>query len=257
MLMHPLSVVIITFNEERNIRRCLESVKDIADEIVVIDSFSTDATEKICSEFNAKFHRHAFDGYIEQKNRALEYAAFPYVLSLDADEGLDETLQQTVREAKKNFSFDAYSMNRLNNYCGKWIYHTGWYPDKKIRLFNKTKGKWTGMNPHDRFELSTRGRVTHLAGNILHYSYYSTEEHYRQAENFSSISASEHFKKGRRSFAIMPYVSAAIKFVKMFLFQKGFLDGKEGFQIARISAFTDYLKHKKILQLQRNANENK
>src|ERR1700748_3129589 len=120
-----LSVVIITFNEERNIERCLLSVKDVADEVVVLDSFSADRTKEICLKHNVKFFEHAFDGHIQQKNRAITYASFPHILSLDADEALDETLKKSVLAAKAGFKLDGYYINRLTNYCGHWVKHCG------------------------------------------------------------------------------------------------------------------------------------
>ena len=146
MAMHPvkLSVVIITKNEDKNIGRCIESVQNIADEIVVIDSFSTDKTEEICKKHQVVFIKHAFEGHIEQKNFALTCAKYKHVLSLDADEALSEELQKSIVQAKADFSKDGYFLNRMTNYCGKWIKHSGWYPDRKLRLFDKTKGQWGG-----------------------------------------------------------------------------------------------------------------
>src|ERR1035437_3751774 len=132
--MIQLSVVIITYNEEYNIARCLESVKTIADDIVVIDSFSTDKTKEICESAGVRFVQHKFEGHIEQKNWAITQAKFPHILSLDADEALDGTLIKSILEVKNNWKYDGYYMNRLTNYCGKWIYHCGWYPDRKLRL---------------------------------------------------------------------------------------------------------------------------
>ena len=143
--MTQLSVVIITFNEERNISRCLDSVKDIADDVVVVDSFSVDKTEQICKEKGARFISHTFDGHIQQKNWAITQAKFPHILSLDADEALSDELKKSILEVKKNWKHDGYSMNRLTNYCGQWIYHCGWYPDRKLRLFNSKKGNWGGL----------------------------------------------------------------------------------------------------------------
>ena len=122
-----ISVVIIAFNEERNIGRCIDSVKEIADDIVVVDSFSKDNTEEICSEKNARFIQHPFEGHIEQKNWAITQAKHQYVLSLDADEALDEQLISEISFIKSNWTHDGYSMNRLNQFCGKWIKHGGWY----------------------------------------------------------------------------------------------------------------------------------
>jgi glycosyltransferase involved in cell wall biosynthesis len=147
----PLSVVIITRNEEANIGRCLNSVKEIADEIVILDSFSTDRTCAIAEEMGARVFQQEFAGHIQQKNEALKFARFPHILSLDADEVPDEELKKEIQNVKANFSFDGYSFNRLTNYGGQWIRHGGWYPDKKLRLWDSRKGHWGGTNPHDRF----------------------------------------------------------------------------------------------------------
>src|SRR3954465_7519353 len=151
--MLPLSAVIITFNEEKNIARCLDSLIGIVDDVVVIDSFSTDKTEEICKSKGVRFIQHVFEGHIQQKNWAITQAKFPHILSLDADEALDETLKQSILLLKNNWQKDGYYMNRLTNYCGKWIRHCGWYPDKKLRLWDSRKGHWTGTNPHDKYEL--------------------------------------------------------------------------------------------------------
>src|SRR6185312_8761206 len=178
--MPKISVVIITKNEEKNIGRCIDSVKDIADDIIVIDSFSTDKTEEICKSKGARFVQHAFEGHIEQKNYATSLTEYPHVLSLDADEALDDTLKKSIAEVKENWKYDGYEMNRLTNYCGTWIKHCGWYPDRKLRLFDKTKGKWGGINPHDKFELQPNSTISRLRGDILHYSYYTIDDHYKQ-----------------------------------------------------------------------------
>lgn len=249
--MIKLSVVIITFNEERNIERCLLSVKKIADEIVVLDSFSKDATPDICRQHGAKFFQHAFDGHIQQKNRAITYASFPHVLSLDADEALDEQLVNSILEVKKNFVKEGYYMNRLTNYCGHWVRHCGWYPDKKLRLWDSRKGHWTGTNPHDKYELFAGDeRTGHLKGNILHYSYYSLEDHYRQVEYFTGIAAKAHLEKGKTAPFYKLLLNPVAKFADHYLLKLGFLDGLAGYRISRISAYATWLKYKKIRTLQ-------
>ncbi|HEX4850049.1 MAG TPA: glycosyltransferase family 2 protein, partial [Puia sp.] len=175
--MEKLSVVIITFNEEHTIGRCIESAKEIADEIVVLDSFSKDKTVEIANSKGAKVSQQKFAGYIEQKNDALALASFPFVLSLDADEAVDEVLRQSILQVKPTFSSPAYSMNRCTNYCGQFIRHGSWYPDRKLRLFDKRIAKWGGINPHDKIELEKHVSVTHLQGDILHFSYRSVDEH--------------------------------------------------------------------------------
>ena len=161
-----LSVVIITFNEERNIGRCLESVMGLAEEIIVVDSFSTDNTREICEQYGVRFLENEFHGHIEQKNWAKEQAKFDYILSLDADEALDQELYREIMEVKQNWQGDAYKMNRLTNYCGKWIHHSGWYPDTKLRLFDRKKGDWGGNNPHDKFIMESDSNILYLKGDI-------------------------------------------------------------------------------------------
>src|ERR1051326_6696940 len=205
--MIQLSVVIITFNEEKNIGRCLDSVKDVADDIVVVDSFSSDKTKEICKAKDARFIQHKFEGHIEQKNFAVTQAKFPHILSLDADEALSDELKKNILEAKKNWKYDGYYMNRLTNYCGQWIHHCGWYPDKKLRLFDSRKGKWGGMNPHDKYEMKSGDHATgFLKGDILHYSYYSVEEHYKQVEKFSAIAARSLYEKNIQVSFIKQYI---------------------------------------------------
>jgi len=245
-----LSVVIITFNEEKNIERCLLSVKEIADEIVVLDSFSKDNTQKICEKHGVKFFQHAFDGHIQQKNRAITYASNEHVLSLDADEALDETLKVSIADIKKNFLKEGYYMNRLTNYCGHWVKHCGWYPDTKLRLWDRRKGHWTGINPHDKYELFGGDKNTgHLKGDILHYSYYSVADHYKQVEYFTTISAQAYFEKGKKAPLFKLIVNPVAKFVDHYLLKLGFLDGKAGYLISRISAYATWLKYKKLRDL--------
>ncbi len=245
-----LSAVIITFNEERNIGRCIDSLKSVADEILVVDSFSTDRTEEICREKGARFVSHAFEGHIEQKNWAKGEAKFDHVISLDADEALDEELQRNITQIKNDWKCDAYKMNRLTNYCGHWVRHSGWYPDTKIRLFDRRKGDWGGSNPHDKYIPQAGVKVKWISGDILHYSFYTREEHLKQIDKFSTIAANALFKKGKRSNIIKRYINPIARFVKAFIIRLGFLDGKAGFDIARYSAYANHLKYSKLQKLQ-------
>jgi glycosyltransferase involved in cell wall biosynthesis len=247
-----LSVVVIAFNEARNIGRCLDSVRGIADDVVVVDSFSTDETEAICRSKGARFVQHAFDGHVEQKSWALRQARYPHVLSLDADEAPDEELRSAIARVKEDWTHDGYTMNRLNNYCGRWIRHCGWYPDRKLRLWDIRKGRWGGVNPHDRFEMADPSAPTrHLPGNILHYSYLSVDEHRRKAEKFSTIAAGALHARGRGSSAALAALKAAAKFVSMYFLRLGFLDGRLGFVICRIAAWETWLKYTKLARLHR------
>ena len=240
--MAKLSIVIITFNEEKNIRRCLDSVRAIADEIVIVDSNSTDKTAEIAAEFNAKFIVQPFLGYIEQKNFALSKSSNDFVLSLDADEALDETLKSNIQKAMVNPSADAFMMSRMTHYCGQWIRHGAWYPDKKIRLFKKSVAQWGGINPHEKIEVNANAKIGSLNGDILHYTYYSITEHIQQADNFTRILAEDLFKQGKKTNLIRIIVKPKFRFIRDFILKAGFLDGYYGYIIARISAHAVFLK---------------
>lgn len=249
-----LSVVIITFNEERNIARCIDSVKEIADEIIVVDSFSTDKTKEIAISKNVRFVEHAFEGHIQQKNWAFAQSKFPHILSLDADEAISEELKKSILEVKKNWKHNGYYINRLTNYCGKWIYHCGWYPDRKLRLVDSRKGKWQGTNPHDKYEMADGDLNTgFLKGDILHYSYYTRHDHYKQVEFFTNIAATEYFKKGKRAGWFKIFASPVLKFIRHYILKFGFLDGYAGFTISRISAYATYLKYSKLRKLNKQS----
>ena len=248
-----ISVVIITFNEERNIGRCLASVKEIADDIVVVDSFSKDKTKEICLSHGVRFIEHAFEGHVEQKNWAITQAKYPHILSLDADESLSDKLIKSIQRVKENFSKTAYSMNRLTNYCGHWIHYCGWYPDTKLRLWDSRCGAWGGDNPHDKFVLhSQRKDIGHLEGDILHYSYYTEEDHFKQVAYFTTILAEAQFKRGKKAPLLVMLFSPVVKFFKDYFVKKGFLDGAVGFKICRISAYATFVKYKKLRALHKS-----
>jgi glycosyltransferase involved in cell wall biosynthesis len=250
--MVKLSVVIITFNEEKNIARCIDSVQSIADEIVVVDSFSTDQTKTICTSKGVKFIEHAFEGHIQQKNWAITQASFPHILSLDADEALDNQLLDSIKKTKENWQHDGYRMNRLTNYCGKWIRHCGWYPDTKLRLWDSRKGEWTGINPHDEFKLNQGAPTPLLKGDILHYSYYTLNDHHKQVEYFTDISSKAYFQLGKKTRWYHLWLSPLFKFIQSYFIKSGWMDGKEGFTICRISAYATWLKYHKLRLLQKN-----
>jgi glycosyltransferase involved in cell wall biosynthesis len=247
--MEKLSAVIISFNEEKNIERCIRSLEGIADEIVVLDSFSTDRTREICEKNGVRFFTHTFDGYIEQKNRAVSHASYSLVLSLDADEALSETLKKSILQVKSHRDADGYTMNRRTSYCGKWIRHCGWYPDRKLRLFDKNKGRWAGLNPHDYFKMNPRTVVKHLKGDLLHYSYYSVEQHKKQIEHFSTLAAKAKFDHGEKASLIKIWGSPFFKFLYCFFIRLGFLEGIRGWQICTISSKGNYLKYRKLARI--------
>lgn len=243
--MITLSVAIITFNEEKNIGRCIDSVAMIADEVVVVDSNSTDNTVKIAKEKGANVILQPFLGHIQQKNFAITQCAHHYILSLDADEALDEQLQQSILDVKQNWKHDGYKFNRLTNYCGKWIKTCGWYPDTKLRLFDRNKGSWQGTNPHDVYKVDSND-VGFLKGDVLHYSFYSIDQHKKQIEYFTDIAAKAYFEKGRKASLFKIMLSPVMKFIRSYFFQLGFTDGYYGFVISWLSAGAKYKKYAKL-----------
>lgn len=245
-----LSAVIITLNEERNIARCIDSLKDVAEDIVVVDSFSTDRTEEICREKGVRFIQHKWEGYSETKNFGNEQALYPLIISVDADEAISEELKKSVLEIKKNKAYDAYEMNRLTNYCGKWIKHCGWYPDRKLRIFDRDNARWEGTI-HEKIIFKNPCSTGFLKGDLFHYSYYNLDDHKKQAGKFSDISAADLFRKGKKAGFFKIYGSPAFKFFRDYFLKLGFLDGYAGFTICRISANAAFLKYAKLRQMGR------
>lgn len=250
--MIKISAVIITFNEERNMVRCLQSLEGVADEIVVVDSFSKDDTEKLCKSFDVHFIKHPFEGHIQQKAWAAAQATYNYVLSLDADEALSDDLRQSIAEVKANWQADGYSFNRLTNYLGKWIKHCGWYPDMKLRLWDRRKGSWGGVNPHDRIIMLDGSRIERIKGDLLHYSYYSIQQHIDQINKFTEIAAKEAVAKGIKASVFKAVFKSIWKFKRDYIFKLGFLDGYYGFVICVLSAYAVFIKYIKIKEF-RNA----
>ena len=244
-----ISAVIITLNEERNIERCLRSLSGVVDEIVVIDSFSKDKTEEICRAYHARFIQQSFLGHIQQKNFAIDQASCEWILSLDADEALSEDLRNSILHVKSTATFDGYRMNRLTNYCGHWVKHCGWYPDTKLRLVKKNNARWKGVNPHDILEMNANEETGWLSGDLLHYSYYTKEDHLRQIEYFGDIAARELYQRGGKSSWVKIILKTIAQFIKSFVIKRGFLDGKTGFVISRLSAFATFRKYIKLKNL--------
>lgn len=259
--MIKLSVVIITFNEEKNISRAISSVRDVADEIIIVDSFSTDKTEAICLSWAEKlglniplrFSKQPFLGYIEQKNFAFSLAHHDYILSLDADEALSKELRDSIIKIKSNFLVDGYKFNRLTNYNGDWIHHCGWYPDTKLRLVKKEFAFWDGVNPHDFLTFKKYyANIEHIPGDLLHYSYESISSHVLQTNKFTTIAARASFDRGKKSHLGKIIFRPILKFFRDYFIKRGFLDGRYGLVICIINGFSEFLKYSKILDLQKN-----
>ncbi len=245
--MSRLSVIIITYNEEKKIGRCLDSVVEIADEIIVVDSFSTDSTKAVCAAYPIRFIEQDFLGYIEQKQFAFEQISNEYALSLDADEFLSKELIASINtEKQKSFPKDGYIVDRYNNYCGQWIKHGDYYPDRKLRLWKKGKGSWGGENPHDKVVINPGASTSRLNGKLFHFSFATLEEHVDKMNKFSSVAAENMYKKGKGKNYFKLIFSPVWSFVNGYLFKFGFLDGVAGFTIARVNAYYTFMKYVKL-----------
>jgi glycosyltransferase involved in cell wall biosynthesis len=248
-----ISATIITLNEEKNIGRCIDSLLNVADEIIVLDSFSIDKTVEIAQNKNVRVIQQQFMGYGKTKYYATTLAQHDWILSLDADEALDEILKQEIISLKSNADADAFSVNRLNNYCGQWIRHGSWYPDTKIRLFHRQKFNWNDAEVHEKVVSNLPDvKIRKLNGHILHYTVSTVRQHHGQAKKFASIAAADANNHGKKSNLFLVVLSPAFKFVRDYFFKLGFLDGKNGFLIAWISAKAKYWKYHQLYRLQKS-----
>ncbi len=245
----PLSAVIITYNEEEHLEKCLASLVGVADEVIVVDSYSTDNTEAICKKYNVTFIQHKFKGYIEQKNYAIKQATHNYILSLDGDEALSDELKESILKVKPHWDYDGYYSKRLNNYCGQWIKHSDWYPDKKLRLFKKGSGEWKGINPHDSYTLKSEKKLGKLEGDLLHWIYRDYDEHKQKVAIFSTIASKAYYRLGIKSNIFKIIFRPSWAFLKSYFLRLGFLDGKKGFRICKQQFNVTYLKYVKLYRL--------
>ncbi len=244
-----ISATIITYNEEKQIGACIDSLHGVADEIVVVDSYSTDRTTDIVESKGARVIKNKFSGHIEQKNFALDQLKYDCVLSLDADEVLSPELIKTIKTIKENWNADAYMVNRKNFFCGKWISHGLWYPDRKIRLWNRKKGCWGGKNPHDKVVMEPGCRVKKIEGDLLHYTVSEVGEYLAQVDKFSTIQAEQLKAEGMSPHFFHLRIKPLYKFLLAYVIRLGFLDGWRGYVIARGQALGIYWRYRKVREM--------
>ena len=249
--MNGISAVIITRNEERNIGRCLEPLSGLADEVIVVDAESTDQTRDIAASHGARVEVRPWTNYSDQKNFANDLASHPYILSLDADEVVSSGLKDELLLHKAEGLRGAYRMKRLTNYCGSWVRHGGWYPDAKVRLFPREGTRWEGEHVHETLALPPGTSITELEHDLLHYSYHSVQDHAERIERYSTLHAQALHARGKHAGWVKRNLSPTFKFVQGYLLQGGFLDGKAGCTIARMSARAVRLKYLKLQRLDR------
>jgi len=245
-----ISACIITYNEEGNIRECLESVKWV-DEIVVVDSYSTDKTFDIAKEYTEHGIQRSWPGHVAQKNNVLEYATNEWVLSLDADERISPELREEIEEElqKKALSWDGFYMPRRTFYLERWIRHGGWQPDIKLRLFKKSKGRWGGKDPHDRVILD--GKAKRLKSPKYHYKYRDLSHQITTIESYSRISSAELYKEGKKFRFSDLLLRPPFRFLRDYFLKQGFRDGWPGLIIAVNTSFYVFTKYAKLWELQK------
>lgn len=238
-----ITATIITLNEERNIARAIESLR-CCDEIVVLDSGSVDRTAELAQKLGARVIDQPWKGYANQKNWAAERATHDWILSLDADEALSEALEGEIWSLKKNGPrYDAYTMPRLAQYLGRWILHSGWYPDRKVRLYHRQKAHWEGDFVHESVKVD--GQVGHLEANLLHFTCESLSEHLRTMDRYTTLAAEELVSRKVKVCLTRLIADPAWTFAKTYFIQQGFLDGAEGLTIAYMAALYTFLKYAK------------
>jgi glycosyltransferase involved in cell wall biosynthesis len=248
--MPAISATIIAHNEGAHIARAVRSLS-CADEVVVIDSGSTDDTAQVAEKLGARVVTHGWDGFAAQKNFASSQAKHDWILSLDADEELDAAAINSVLQWKSTApAADGYRFARRAQYMGRWIFHSGWYPDYKIRLFDRRKCEWKGAYVHESVEVA--GKLETLGGEILHYTCDSLAEHAQRIEFYTDLAAQEMLERGERVSALGRLLSPPWVFVNTYFFRLGVLDGHQGFTIARMAARYVRRKYSKLAELREN-----
>ncbi|MBI5788222.1 MAG: glycosyltransferase family 2 protein [Candidatus Schekmanbacteria bacterium] len=245
----PLSVAIITLNEEENIRACLESVA-WADEIVVVDSGSLDNTREICREFNCRIIQKEWPGFGRQKNFAVSQCTHDWVLNIDADERLTPELQSEIRKLSEKCApvYHGYYIARQNFFLGRWIKYGGWYPDYNLRLFNRREGKFNERQVHEAVQLNGNGG--YLTNPLQHYTYKSVSDYYQRMERYSNLAAQQMYQEGRMAGISGLLLHPLAAFFRMYFFKMGFRDGYYGLVLAGLYTAYTFAKYAKLWELQ-------
>lgn len=248
-----ITATIITFNEESNIRAACESVAWV-DEIVVVDSESTDSTRELAAATGARVIVNRWPGFADQKQFAVEQASREWILSLDADERVSEDLRrsiQTLRNTDQSRLADGYLVPRRTYYQGKWIRGGGWYPDRQLRLFRRSKAHWKKRHIHESVEMNSGAKVESLSGDLLHYTVRDAAHHHKMiGERYAPLAAQQMFEEGRRTSALKIASAAPSAFIRSFILKAGIRDGLAGLSIASFAAHHAFLKHLMLWEMQ-------
>ncbi len=247
-----ISFCLITLDEESNLTRCLNSIKDLADEIVILDSGSTDQTAEIARQFGAHFEHQDWLGYVGQKNKVISLTKNEWIFSIDADEELSPALRdeiQAIEYEGVKAEISGYDMPRCVQYEGSWIRHGDWYPDRLVRLFRRDKGKFAGGKVHERLEID--GEIGILEGELYHHSFKDRDDHWRRCEKYARLWAETQFEGGRKVGIFAPSTHALFRWFRGYILKHGFLDGLIGLRIANFCAREVHLKYRLLREMNR------
>jgi len=243
-----LSAIIITLNEDKSIQECIDSLKDVVDEILVVDSFSTDKTEEICRKNGVRFLQNPWEDHGQQKNWANKQATYDHILSLDADERLSEGLKEAILEIKKNWKYDVYSFNRLTCFHGRKMKY-GFYPDRQLRLFDRRKTKWKENKVHEKIITGKGIKLKRISKDIIHFPNQNVHEQINSLNNNSTLFARDRIYFGGKPSILKLIFSPIFSFIKSYFFKLGFLDGIFGFFVCVNMAHYTFLKYAKWIEL--------
>ena len=247
----PVSAVIITFNEAENIVRCLQSLQNVVAEIIVLDANSEDNTVELARQCGAYVFQEKWIGYAQNKNIANAKARYDWIFSIDADEVLTEELAKSLKNWQPQHD-RVYAVNRLTGLAGQWVYHSGWHPDWKVRLFNRQKVHWQGDFVHETLHIPADFGVQKLHGLLHHYSYKNDADHWQRIEKYAALSAQELYKKGKKTNLIQLSISPIARFIRTYFIKKGILDGRIGWKISCRNAYLVYRKYRILQRLTKN-----
>ncbi len=249
-----ISACLITHNERDNLDRCLSSLRPVVDEIIVVDSGSTDGSQEICRSYGAHVTEHKWEGYVAQKNLAISLASNKWVLSIDADEELSPGLSSAIEMLRENpptEDISGYEISRVVFYRGEWIWHGNWFPDRLVRVFQKDRARFAGGSVHERLEID--GTVKRLPGYLHHYTFVSMEERRGRIQNYANLWAANAIAHGRRAWPWSAPLRASWRFLRGYVIRRGYLDGSLGWEIALSNAEEVYMKYQSLRRLQQRA----
>lgn len=250
-----ISVVIITRNEAHIIANTLESVLPVTDDIVIVDSGSTDDTVAICKKFNARVIETDWQGYGINKNKGIDAARHDWILGVDADEAIDAELQQELLKLALDDEDEVFDMRFKNFFCNKWIRYGEWGFDRHIRMFNRKKVRWNNVAVHENLVFPPGVKMTKLKGNILHYTVKDIHEYEAKTDNYARMNAEKYAAAGKKASFFKQYLSPLFGFLQHYIFRLGFLDGKKGYIIARTTARYTFLKYRYLKELNQHAEQ--